>query len=62
MVIHRTSMPDFPRSNALERLLETDGYQWFMSLDSVMAPLLAPHPSVELDRGRRVMDFDICHT
>jgi hypothetical protein len=55
-------MPDFPRSNALERLLETDGYQWFMSLDSVMAPLLAPHPSVELDRGRRVMDFDICHT
>ena len=63
MVIHRTSMPDFPRSNALERLLETDGYQWFMSLDSVMAPLLAPHPDlVELDRGRRVMDFDICHT
>jgi arylsulfatase A-like enzyme len=63
MVIHRTSMPDFPRSNALERLLETDGYQWFMSLDSVMAPLLAPRPDlVELDRGRRVMDFDICHT
>ncbi len=63
MVIHRTSMPDFPRSNALERLLDTDGYQWFMSLDTVLAPLLAPHPDlVELDRGRRVMEFDICHT
>jgi hypothetical protein len=63
MVIHRTSMPDFPRSNALERLLDADGYQWFMSLDTVMAPLLAPHPDlVELDRGRRVMEFDICHT
>jgi hypothetical protein len=63
MVIHRTSMPEFPRTNALEQLLDADGYQWFMSLDTVMAPLLAPHEDlVELDRGRRVMEFDLCHT
>jgi len=63
LVIHRTSMPEFVRSNALEKLVDAEGYRWFMSLDSVMAPLLAPHPDlVELDHDRRVMDFDMCHT
>jgi hypothetical protein len=63
LIVHRTWLPDFARSNALEKLVDADGYRWFMSIDSVMAPLLSRHAdSVELDRGRHVMDFDVCRT
>ena len=51
LVIHRTSMPDFRRSNALEKLLVADHYRWYMSLDTHMQPLLDPHPDpIELIR------------
>ena len=63
LVIHRTWLPDFARSNGLEKLVDANRYRWFMSVDSVMAPLISPHSDlVELDRGRRVMDFDFCRT
>src|SRR4029079_6653244 len=63
LIVHRTWLPDFARSNALEKLVDADGYRWFMSIDSVMAPLLSRHAdSVEPDRGRHVMDFDVCRT
>lgn len=63
LVIHRTSMPTFTQSDALEKLLDGDRYQWFMGLDSVMAPLIGPRSDlVELDRGRRIMEVDLCQT
>jgi len=63
LVIHRTYMPDFHRSDSLEKLLDADGYRWFMSLDTHMGPLIESHPDlVQLDSPRGVMDFDFCRT
>jgi len=63
LVLHRLYMPNFPRANALEKLLDVDAYRWYMGLDSIMAPLLLPRPDlVQLDRERVVMQFDFCRT
>src|SRR5207249_7034601 len=63
LVIHRTAMPSFERTNALEKLFDVDDYRWYMSVDTHIGPLLSPRPDlVELDRGRNVMQFDLCRT
>src|SRR5262249_11012297 len=55
--------PHFERSDALEKLLDADGYRWYMSMDTHVGPLLRPHPDlVQLDRDRSIMQFDICRT
>jgi hypothetical protein len=63
LVLHRMWMPEFSRSDALEKLVDVDGYRWHMSLDTHMGPLLGPHPDlVQLDRPRTVWQFDLCGT
>ena len=61
--MHGGTMTSFHAINAIEKLLDADGYQRFISLDSVMAPLLTPGPSlIELDRGLQTMELDLCRT
>jgi hypothetical protein len=63
LLLHRLYMPDFQRMNALEKLLDSGGYRWYMSLDTITGPLISPHPDlVQLDRDREVMQFDFCRT
>jgi membrane-anchored protein YejM (alkaline phosphatase superfamily) len=61
--MHGGTMTSFRAINAIEKLLEADGYRRFIGMDSVMAPLLTRGPSlVELDRGLETMHFDLCRT
>ena len=63
LVLHRTSMPGFERSDALEKLLDADLYRWYMSLDTHMGPLIHAHPDlVELDEKQFIMKYDFCKT
>jgi hypothetical protein len=63
LTLHRAAVQPFHTVNVIEKLLDADGYRRFLSLDTVMKPLLRPDPSVtELDADRSVMQFDLCHT
>ena len=63
LLLHRTDLRPFHPINAIEKLLDADGYRRFVSLDTVIKPLLTPSPSLtELDADRSVMQFDLCHT
>ena len=63
LLLHRTDLRPFHSINAIEKLLDADGYRRFLSLDTVIKPLLRPSSSTtELDADRTVMQFDLCHT
>lgn len=63
LVVHRPDLRPFHPINAIEKLLDADGYRRFVSLDTIMEPLLSAGPAVtELDADRTVMQFDLCHT
>lgn len=60
---HKQYVTPFHPMNALEKLLDVNGYRRFIGLDSIMARLLQPSPLTdELDRGRAVMDYEFCRT
>jgi phosphoglycerol transferase MdoB-like AlkP superfamily enzyme len=49
--------------NALEKLLDANGYARYVSMDHIMAQLLTPSPALgELDRGVQEMSIDLCRT
>ncbi len=64
MVIHKEYVKPFGPMNTLAKLLDGDGYRRFMSVDAVVEELVpSDDPSVvQLDRGRRNIDFDFCRT
>lgn len=74
MLLHKQYVTPFAPMNALMKLLHAERYQRVMSLDSVMAPLLAPTNDaaggndgtvpdlIELDRDVPVVDYDLCRT
>ncbi len=75
MLLHKQYVTPFGPMNALLKLIDAKGYQPIVSLDSVMAPLLAPTdgerdtPSlrdvpdfIELDRDVPIVDYDLCRT
>jgi arylsulfatase A-like enzyme len=62
-IIHKQYVHPFAPMNALEKLLDVNGYQKIMSRDHITAELwTSPRPIVELDHGRTEMDFDFCGT
>src|SRR4029079_18240229 len=61
--VHRQYVLPFAPMNTLEKLLTVNRYQRVMSTDVLMARLLRPDPgTIELDRGRRTLDYDLCAT
>lgn len=63
MVIHKQYVLPFQRMNALEKLLDANGYDLWLSMDHITADLLEPRrPSMELDRGIQEMQYDMCGT
>ncbi len=63
MVIHKQYVLPFHRMNALEKLLDANNYQLWLSMDHITEDLLAPRrPSTELDHGRQEMQYDFCST
>lgn len=60
---HKQYVVPFHPMNALEKLLEANGYRRFVSLDSIMIRLLQRSPQIEeLDRGVAIMDYELCRT
>jgi hypothetical protein len=61
--VHTQYLEPFRPMNALEKLLDANGYARYVSLDHIMAELLTPSPDLhELDRGVPEMALDFCGT
>ena len=63
LLVHSAQHPAFRSLNAVEKLLETDGFQQFLGMDSVMAPILTRTAALtEINRNVPMMKFDMCNT
>ena len=64
MLAHKHYIQPFHPVNSLERLLDADGYQRFISVDTVLQVLLRPTPDlVRLDANvKKWTDEDLCAT
>src|SRR5207249_12089329 len=62
MVLHKQYVTPFAPMNALQKLLETEKYQSYISKDSILDTVVTPSPSItELDQGRATIENDLCH-
>ncbi|MBM3774758.1 MAG: hypothetical protein FJW37_06285, partial [Acidobacteria bacterium] len=63
MLLHKQYVTPFYPMNALQKLLDRQQYQSYVSRDSVLGALLKPQPSTtDLDQDRPEMDYDLCAT
>lgn len=63
MILHKQYVTPFYPMNALEKLIEAEKYQPFISMDTVLSTVVEPLPDlVELDHNKLNMDFDFCST
>lgn len=61
MLLHKQYILPFYPMNSLQRLLDADQYQSFISMDPILKELLRPSESiVELDKRGDGHDFDFC--
>lgn len=63
MTLHQQYPAPFERLNALQRMLERDGYELLVSMDSVMNAVVTPGPGVrDLDPGVATQDLRLGDT
>lgn len=63
MLPHKQYVTPFRPMNALQSLLETDGYASLVSRDTVLETVVTPWPALqELDEGVLTRDYDLCRT
>ena len=63
MLLHTHFVQPFSRVNNLEKLIVTDGYQEFVTVDTTLQSLLdSPANLVPLDNGSKWTDVDLCST
>lgn len=63
MLLHKEYVLPFQPMNALEKLIEGNGYRPVMSMDHITEAIVAPTLQVdELDEGRDEMQYDFCST
>jgi hypothetical protein len=63
MLIHKQYIRPFRPMNALEKLIDADGYRMWLSMDHITDQVLGPvEPSLQLDRDRPEMQYDFCGT
>jgi membrane-anchored protein YejM (alkaline phosphatase superfamily) len=63
MLIHKQYIKPFHSLNALDKLLDANAYQTWLSMDHITDQVLSPkRPSVELNRGIPEMQHDLCGT
>ncbi|MBM4244161.1 MAG: hypothetical protein FJ148_10145 [Deltaproteobacteria bacterium] len=62
-MLHKQYIEPFYPVNALHRLLETDRYRSYVSMDTILSTVLEPSSSItELDQGVLDKDYDLCHS
>jgi hypothetical protein len=63
MLIHKQYVLPFASMNTLEKLLDANGYEMWLSMDHITDQLLGEtRPAMELDRNRPEMQYDFCAT
>ncbi|MCI0488323.1 MAG: sulfatase-like hydrolase/transferase [Blastocatellia bacterium] len=63
MFPHQQYITPFYPMNSLQKLLEAEGYQNFISMDTILSVIVEPSPSiVELDEGLANKDFFLCRS
>ncbi|HEU4391713.1 MAG TPA: sulfatase-like hydrolase/transferase, partial [Blastocatellia bacterium] len=63
MLLHKQYVTPFYPMNALQKLLRADGYQSYISMDTILSVVVEPSPNiVELDKGVPDKDFDFCRS
>jgi hypothetical protein len=62
-IVHKQYVQPFGPMNALQKLLDANGYRKVMSHDHITVQLVDQHADdIQLDRGRVEMKFDFCDT
>jgi arylsulfatase A-like enzyme len=63
LMFHKQYVTPFSPMNSLEKLIQRNQYQAFISRDSILATILGQWPaSSELDRSKANMNYDFCAT
>lgn len=63
MLLHKQYVLPFYPMNSLQRLLDIDEYQSFISVDPILGEILRPSPSiVEMDKRPDGHNFDFCRS
>jgi membrane-anchored protein YejM (alkaline phosphatase superfamily) len=63
MQLHKQYIEPFYPMNNLQKLLDADGYQSYISVDPILSFMLHPSPSItELDKGSSWSDLDLIPT
>jgi arylsulfatase A-like enzyme len=63
MLLHKQYVLPFYPMNSLQKLIDTDGYQSFISVDPILGEILRPSQSiVELDKRPDGHNFDFCRS
>jgi hypothetical protein len=62
-MLHKQYVEPFYPMNALQKLLETDRYRSYVSVDTILTTILKPSDSItELDATVLNKDYDFCHS
>jgi hypothetical protein len=64
MQLHKQYIQPFAPMNSLQKLLQTDGYRSYISMDPILQATLVPSPDIiRLDEGNKLWnDLDFCVT
>ncbi len=63
MLLHKQYVTPFYSMNALQKLLDFEGYRQFITEDEILNVILAPSPLIEpLDAGRPTMSCELCRS
>ncbi len=61
MLLHKQYVTPFYPMNTLQKLLETDNYLCFMSIDSILETIVKPSTSItQIDKGISTQSLDFC--
>jgi hypothetical protein len=63
LLLHKQYITPFYPMNALQKLIQTEQYQSYVTKDPILSVIMAPSPSdIELDKGIAGMSYDFCGT
>jgi membrane-anchored protein YejM (alkaline phosphatase superfamily) len=63
MLLHKQYVLPFYPMNSLQKLLDFEKYQQFITKDEILSTILAPSPLItELDAGRPTMSCELCRS
>ncbi len=63
MLLHKQYVTPFYPMNSLQRLVEAEKYQSYVTKDPILSVVTGPWPSlIELDQGSSGMNYDLCRT